>query len=132
MRYTLCETDKLLLIHEYESVKLIEKHSTKVLFEDDFYGDPSCGLIDSNNKWAIVAGEHISLWTPNKSKIFTLNDLKWIHALRIINLEHVEILIDPWSIDASIWQINTKTFSLKKIKEFNDYKNKEFTDKVIW
>ncbi|MBR9919139.1 hypothetical protein GYB29_16055 [bacterium] len=54
----LYETERLKLENEFEATFLTEKSTGKTLMEDDFIGDPSCGLIDKNNKWAIVAGEH--------------------------------------------------------------------------
>ena len=128
----LYETDKLFLKYEYESVELVEKQTGKIIFQDDFYGDPSCGLIDTCNNWAIVAGEYMFIWTPSKFKTFKTNDFNWIHALRIKDSENVEILLDPWSNNAAIWELKIETFNLKKIKDFNNYKNKEYTDKVIW
>jgi hypothetical protein len=132
MNTILYETNELRIEHEFEYALLIDKASGKALFEDDFYGDPYCGLIDINNNWAIVAGEHLSIWTPKKTKIFNHEDLRWIHSLRVKDNETVEILIDPWSENSSIWEINTQTFEIKKVRDFLDYKEKEYTENVIW
>ncbi len=79
----LYETEKLILEHEYELACLTEKSTGKVLFQDHFYGDPECGLIDENNTWAIIAGEHLAIWTPNESKIFNDEGIKRIHSIRM-------------------------------------------------
>jgi hypothetical protein len=128
----LYETDKLILENECEATFLIEKSSCKILFEDNFYGDPQCGLIDSKNNWAVVAGEHLTIWTPEKTKVIDDEKLKWIHLLRFKNEEIVEILIDPWSDNSSIWEINIKTFEYRRIRDFDNYKNKEYSEIIDW
>ena len=128
----LYETDELILENEYESTWLKSKSTGKVLLEDELYGDPQCGLIDANNNWAIVAGEHLTIWSQKKSEIIKHEGIKWVHSLRLKNPETVEILIDPWSNNSSIWEINIHTFEVQKVKDFNDYKDKEYTDEVIW
>lgn len=131
-RHILYETDKLRLEHEYEATYLIEKKHGTILLEDDFYGDPDCGLIDQNNQWAMMAGEHLTIWTPNKAWRIEHEDLRWIADLRVKDNETVEILIDPWSEKSSIWEINTTSFVFKKIRDFDDYRDQEYTDDVVW
>ncbi len=58
--HVLYETDLLIFEHEYEFIRLRKKSPGDILLEDDFYGVPYCGLIDINNKWAIVAGDHLT------------------------------------------------------------------------
>lgn len=57
----------MILGYEDEIASLKDKATGKVLFEDFFYGNPKCGLIDELNNWAIIAGEHISIWTAQKT-----------------------------------------------------------------
>jgi hypothetical protein len=128
----LYETDRLKLENEFETTFLTDKTTGKTLMEDDFYGDLNCGLIDKDNKWAIVAGDHLTMWTPKKWKRIDDEDLKQIHSIRIKNSETVEILTDPWDKNSAIWEVNPKTFELKKIKDFNDYKDQEYSENVIW
>lgn len=128
----ICETDKLLLKHFFEEAVLIEKSTKRVLIEDDFYGDPTCGLIDVNNNWAIVAGDHLTIWTRKMVRISQHEDLRRIHALRVKDLDKVEILTDPYASNAAIWEINTKTCQVYKVKDFNNYKDKEYTENIIW
>jgi len=56
------ETEELMIGHLYETAYLIKKSKGEVLLEDDFMGDIQCGIIDRNNKWAILGGTHLSLW----------------------------------------------------------------------
>ena len=129
---TLYETDRLKLENEFETTFLTDKKSGQTLMEDDFYGDPNCGLIDKDNKWAIVAGEHLTIWTPKKWKRIENEDLKWIHSIRIKDVEMVEVLTDPWSKKSAIWEINVKTLEFKKIRDFNDYIDQEYSENVNW
>ncbi len=60
------ETDKYFIAHDFEDAYLIEKRNGEAIVHDDFYGDPKCGLISKNNDWAIIAGEHITIWKAGK------------------------------------------------------------------
>lgn len=126
------ETDKLLIENEYEVVFLIDKETNQVLVEEGFYGDPTCGLIDENNEWAVIAGENIIIWTSQGIKKIEDKDLTWVHALRLKNNHTIELLIDPWNEKSSIWELDIKTLGYKKIRNFNDYQNKEFAEITIW
>ena len=126
------ETEKLKLEFEQELAILTEKSTGEILLSEEFYGNPNCGVIDSKNKWVIIAGYHLIFWKKNKSRTYQNESFKWIHSIRIKNENIVKILIDPWSEKSSIWELNTENFELNKIKDFRDYRNKEFTDFVKW
>ena len=128
----LFQTEKLLLISEYEIAKLIDRLNGTVLLEEYFYGDPMCGLISIDNSWAIIAGIHLIIWTSKETKIIEDDNLKWIHSIRYKTDLIVEILIDPWSESSAIWELNTNTFDYIKIKDFDNYKNQMYTDFVVW
>jgi hypothetical protein len=128
----LYETDNLKLENEYEVTFLIDKSTGKTLLKDNFYGNPNCGLIDIDNQWAIVAGEHLTIWTPEKWKKIVDENLKWIYSIRFKNLETVQVLTDPWNRNAAIWEINVKTFEFKKIRDFNDCKDQNYSENVNW
>ncbi len=128
----LYETEKLKIEYEYELARLTEKSSGKILFEDDFYGDPDCGIIDKENNWAIIAGIHLAFWKPDETKKYQNESFEWIHSLRIKDKKTVEILTDPWSSNSSIWELNVENSELTKIKDFKDYRNKEYTDFIEW
>lgn len=126
------ETEKLKLEFEQELAVLTEKSSGKILLEDEFCGNPNCGIIDSENKWAIIAGIHLTFWKPNQTKKYRNESFEWIHSLRMKNKKTVEILTDPWSKNSSIWELNTENAELNKIKDFTDYRNKEYSESVEW
>ena len=125
------ETDQLKIQHESERVYLIEKRSGRKLLSDYFYGDPLCGLISPNNDWAIIAGEHLTIWKTD-NQIEQNETLKWIHDIRLKSENSIEILTDPWSQESAIWKLDIDTLQLSKIRDFRDYFDCEYTDNIDW
>jgi len=130
--HILDETDKYFIGHIYEDAYLIEKRNGEEIFHDDFYGDPTCGLISKTNEWAIIAGEHITIWKNGRTIKIDNEEIKSVHAVRTRDSQIIEILIDPWTDKGSIWTFDTRNFELKKLKDFHDYKGKERNDDVVW
>jgi hypothetical protein len=126
------ETDKYFIGHIYEDAYLIDKRLGEELVHDDFYSDPSCGLISKNNDWAIIAGEHLTIWRYGKTVRMDNQDLRWIHSIRTHDQKTVELLIDPWSPHAAIWILDVTKLQFRKLRDFEDYKEKEYTDEVVW
>ncbi|SKC13896.1 hypothetical protein SAMN05421800_1499 [Chryseobacterium balustinum] len=126
------ETEKLKLETEDELSVLTEKASGIILLNEYFYGNPSCGIIDPKNNWAIVAGIHLIFWKPSETIKYQNENFEWIHSIRIKDKNTVEILTDPWSGKSSIWELNTENAKVKKIKDFPEYINKEYTEVVNW
>ena len=128
----LAETDLFKIEHDYEHSYLFNKKMNQIVFEDYFYGEPSWGLIDKKNEWAIIAGEQLVLWTADKIKTFTEDDFHDIHSVRLKGENSLEILIDPWSDVSAIWELNIDQFSLKKMRPFNDYCNLRYSENILW
>lgn len=126
------ETDKFVLGHVFEQVYLTEKATERVIFIGDFYGDPSCGLISRDNTWCLVGSATLILWTEMGVTEIEDSNLRWACKLRQTDTNTVEILIDPWADNSSIWEFNTHTRERTRIKNFDDYKNKEYTDDIDW
>lgn len=126
------ETDKYFIGNIFEDAYLIEKRNGQEIVHDDLYGDPSCGLISKNNDWAIIAGEHLTIWSQGKISKMENEELRWVHALRAKDNETVEILIDPWTEKSAIWMLDISTLHLKKIRNFEDYRKREQIGEVIW
>ena len=128
------ETDKLCLFYLYEDVQLLDKESNQVLFTDSFYGDPSCGLIDTDNRYSIVGGKHLTLWTcyDGRSEVtkFETREFSNIEKLRSIDKDTIKVLIDPWSEYGAIWQLTISSKLLYKISSFVEYKNELYTDDI--
>ncbi len=57
---------------------------------------------------------------------------QWIHALRTHDQKTVEILTDPWAGHSAIWTLDTETLTLTRVRDFNDYKGKLWTEDVVW
>ncbi len=111
------ETEKFKIENEFENTFLVDKRNGEILLEDDFYGNPTCALIDEENNWAVIGGEHLTIWNSKKWKRIEHVKLKWIHDLRMESPNTVKILVDPWSESSSIWEIDTKTFKFIKVKD---------------
>jgi hypothetical protein len=129
----LCETDKLFLGNEYETAVLIEKSTGEATELGSFYGDPKCGIIDTESKWCIVGGsEGLVVWY--QGTIIEINDdeLHWSYALRQIDFKTVQVLTDPWSEKSAIWELDLHTLEYRKIRDFDDYKDKLYTENVVW
>ena len=71
-------------------------------------------------------------WKPSETIIYQNENFEWIHSIRIKDNNTVEILTDPWSRKSSIWELNIENAELKKIKDFPEYINKEYTEVVNW
>jgi hypothetical protein len=130
--YILDETDQYFIGHIFEDAFLIDKRNGEEIFHDDFYGDPSCGLISKKGDWAVVAGEHITIWKKGKITKINQDETQWVYAIRTNDDQIIEILIDPWSKNSAIWTLDIKNYELKKVKPFDDYRDKELTDDVVW
>jgi hypothetical protein len=131
--HILDKTVELMLGYYFEHAALIRKRSTEVLFEEEFYGDPTCGYISRMNDWAIIAGDHVTTWHNETGKRTIYFDERCtVHDLRYISGTQLLLLLDPWSVHASIWKIDVLTMSLQKVRDFPDYHEQEYTESISW
>lgn len=120
----LTESKKYVLGHEFEYCYLINKLTGRSIYLGDCYGDPSFGLVDKNEKWALLLANPAYLWTP--SQIFNLNEgqsptdtqLNYPFVARQTGDFEAEILDDPWSDNPGIHNLNTKTGVIQRIRDF--------------
>ncbi len=126
------ETEKLLLGYKFEDVYLVDKSNGAELLYDSFYGDPHCGLISSTNEWAVIGGEHLTLWRKGKTEVINKEEIKWIKAIRQTTEFMIELLVDPWGSNASIWQVDMRKGRIEKIRDFKEYQDKEYTEDIVW
>jgi hypothetical protein len=126
------ETDRYVVGHSFEDAYVIDKVARRELLHDEFYGDPSCGLIDRNNEWALIAGEHITIWRKDKVTRIDKEQLRDVYAVRTVNEITVEILVDPWSTRSAIWTLDVNSFALRKIRDFEDYRELDSNVVVVW
>jgi hypothetical protein len=129
----LAETSELLLGHTFEDAVLVRKRNGEHLLEDDFYGDPSGGLIGPGNEWAVVVGEHVTVWHRTAGVSRIENDgLRWVRALRLAGQAHVELLVDPWGPRAAIWCLRPADGTYFKVRDFPEYRDREYTEQIEW
>lgn len=126
------ETKKYVLGHIFEEAYLIDKITNEKYELGSTYGDPSCGLIDQGNKWCIVGGSTLIIWTTKETTELKANELYWACRIRQINQNSVQILIDPWADSSSIWELNILDKIYFKIRDFNNYKDKGYTEQIEW
>jgi hypothetical protein len=114
---------------------LLRKRTGRCLLKDSFYGNPSCGAISATNDWAVVAGEHLTVWRASAG-VTVLNApvaLQWGHALRVDEAtQHVQLLTDPWGEHPAIWELHPLTLTVQKVRDFLDYQKREYVDEVSW
>jgi hypothetical protein len=129
----LSETDLYVLFQEQEDVFLFDKDLNKEIWRTHLYGNATSGLIDLSNEWAMACGEKLILWKNNKLKTIEDKELAWIHDVRQVAKNEVEILTDPWREGSAVWLYSVMTEDKTKIRDFPDYYNsKEYTDDVRW
>ncbi|AQX85173.1 hypothetical protein DSC47_04170 [Elizabethkingia miricola] len=124
------ETPELLLGNIYEAIYLVNKNNNEFTFIDEMYGDPYCGIICTDNNYCIIGGHYLFLWVDGESIRF--EDLKDIYDIRKASDNEYEILTDPWSENSSIWIFNVMNKSFIKLRDFDKYRNTEYTNDVIW
>ena len=128
----LSETQKYILGHIFEKVYLVDIIANNSYELGSMYGDPSCGLIDRDNKWCIVGGATLIIWTMKEVTELKIDELYWACRIRQINQTNVHILIDPWADNSSIWELNILDKTYFKIRDFKDYQDKIFTEEIEW
>jgi hypothetical protein len=129
----LSETDIHVLFKEHEEVFLFDKDSNENLWRVSFYGEATIGFLGLVNEWAIVGGDRLLIWKNNTELKFIEDpDLIWIHDIREVEDDEVEILTDPWGENPAIWKFNIQTEEKVKVRDFEDYKGKEYSESVEW
>jgi hypothetical protein len=126
------ETDLYVLGYIWEYAYLVDKVNGSETFLCEFYGVCDSGVLSPNNDWCVVGGDLIAIWKNSEVNIIDRDELKWVNDLRQIAPFKVEILIDPWSKDSAIWELNIEDLSFIRIRDFNDYKDKPYVENVVW
>ncbi len=126
------ETEKYILGHLWEQAYLYKKNENSEILLCEFYGDCAAGKICDEDNWCIVGGDIIAIWRNGQIAIIDNDDLKWVHDIRIKNRNTAEILVDPWSVNSAIWELDVNSMNFKMISSFDKYKEKPYIDKVEW
>ncbi len=128
----LSETDSFILFQEHEDIFLFDKDTNSEIWRTSMYGNATCGLVSVSNEWAIAGGQKLILWKNDIVEKIDDEDLQWIYDMRQIGETEVHILTDPWKYDAAIWLYNIETGDKRKIRNFDDYKRKEYAENILW
>jgi hypothetical protein len=126
------ETNKYILGCIWEEPYLYDKINRTEIFLCKFYGQCDSGAINDEDDWCVAGGDIIAIWKNGELRIIDREELKWVNSIRIKNRNIIEILTDPWSNNAAIWELNIQNISFNKISDFSNYKDKPYTDKVEW
>lgn len=116
----------MVLGHLYEDAYSYNKITKEEIDIWRFHHEPTCGLIGKNNDWCLVGGEGLILRTNFDRTVRQVGDLQNIHDLRLVNDYTAQILTDPWSEDAAIWQLEidlnrvAPSIGLWKVKDFKN------------
>ncbi len=126
------EIDSYVLFSEHEDVFLFDKDLNKEVWRTSMYGNVTCGLLGLVNEWAAISGERLLIWVDNKFQEINDPEMIWIHDMRQISDDEIEILTDPWSDNSAVWKLNVRTFVKRKIKKFDKYRNSPYQEKIEW
>lgn len=129
----LSETDIHVLFKEQDEVFLFDKDANEEVWRVSFYGEATIGFLGLVNDWAIVVGDRLLIWKNHSELKFIEDpDLIWIHDIRQVEDDEVEILTDPWGEKPAIWRLNIQTEEKVKVRDFEDYIGKEYREFVVW
>lgn len=99
----------------------------------DHAGDPSCGLIAPDESWFAAGGEGVTLFTFSKGTAVYLRDEGYaIFAMRLDQGGKIRILVDPWSDEASVWQLDPLTGALLKLRDGPDLSDGAFRGHIAY
>ncbi len=128
----------MLLGHIFENSYCINKITKEEFGIFQFENDPTSGLVGKNNDWCLVGGEVLVLRTWFDDSVRLINGLNNIHDLKRIDDYKIHILTDPWTKESSIWQLEidpgkpTMPITLLKLRDFENYINKPYSETVKW
>lgn len=126
------ETSKYILGHLWEQAYLYDKVNMQETLLCEFYGVCDAGVINEIDEWCVVGGDVIAVWKKGEISIIDKRELAWVNDMRIKDNNTVEILIDPWSEYASIWELSINNLYFRKISDFCKYKHLPYTVNVEW
>lgn len=130
---TLSETDQFHLGNLFEDIYLIEKQSDKKFYLGNTYGDPVCGIISDDNSFCVVGGaEGLIIWKNEEIVKIKNSYFLSIFDIKQTDKNSIKILVDPWSDNSSIWQLDIRTLEYIKVKDFPHYRDKEYTENIVW
>lgn len=121
----LAESKQYVLGHIHEEGYIIKKDTGEMpVYIGACYGNPETGLIDKNEKWALLLGHVSYLWMPGQ--VINLNEevknhneiFKWPFDVKQMDDFWVEVLDDPWGENPGIYSLEIDTLYVKRIRDF--------------
>ena len=116
----LAASRRYVLEHAYETVFVLCRATgqrTAVAFH---HGDPVCGIIAPDETWFATAGEGVAVFRFDGGSTTYLRDggTPWhVSAMRLEGSDTLRFLVDPWSDQASVWQLHPGTRHLVKLRD---------------
>jgi hypothetical protein len=110
-----------------ENAYLLHLETREVTYLNWFYGNPTCGLIGEDEKWAVMAGDfELTVWHEG---VVTTIDTDPVFDIRQKDAVTVELLVRIPFLDAAIWELDVRTMELREAGAYTDYFNKEYISK---
>lgn len=117
----------LRIVSQSESAYLLHLDTREVTYLNWFYGNPTCGVISDDEKWAVVAGDfEITVWDEG---VVTTIDTNPVFDIRQKDAFTVELLVNIPYLDAAVWELNVATMELRETAHYTTFFNKEYLSK---
>lgn len=117
----------LRIVSQSESAYLLHLDTREVTYLNWFYGNPTCGLISEDERWAVVAGDfEITVWDEG---VVTTIDTNPVFDIRQKDAFTVELLVNIPYLDAAVWELNVATMELRETAHYTTFFNKEYLSK---
>jgi hypothetical protein len=128
----LYQTDKLIAGAIFENAYLIKLQPYQEIAMGDFYGDPSCAVIDEENKWCLIGGNTLTIWRVHDGCIHIDDEnIKWLAQMRQTSSFTVELLVEGIANNKmSIWEIDINSSNRTKIRDIE--KGLKTVDTIDW
>jgi hypothetical protein len=135
---TLYENAVMVVGHVFEISFCINKLTKEEFTVFQFENDPTCGAVGRNNDWCLIGGEVLILRTCKDNTLRMISEVKQVSDLKIVDDYEVQILTDPWSEEAAIWELKidleklSNPVSITKLRDFDELRNKAYTEIINW
>lgn len=112
--FVIAETSKLEVGGLWEQVYLLDKSNNKECFLGEFDGVTDIGVIDPNNKWAVVANDKIVVWKNGNLTTIEKDEMKNVEKIELIGDNLVLLTVDTLNLNnnKSTWQLDVNALML--------------------
>ncbi|MEM1093266.1 MAG: hypothetical protein AAGJ10_01565 [Bacteroidota bacterium] len=128
----LAESEHFLLTHEYQSTFLVDKETAAQTPMGAHNGDPSVGIIAPDEAWFLIGGQGVVFHDQHSEQHVFWRDTPtlFVHDAKLCNDHIVRLLVDPWSREASVWDFDTRTLTLHKVRAGPNLREQPYRDQV--